>query len=61
MGVAALTLVDLVVLGMALRLIFCQFGMKCRTPVRRSHKGTDRLRGLEEGSRVEMNKDLTQQ
>lgn len=56
MGIAALTLVVLVVLGWALRLIFRRFGVKCRTPVRRQPKGTDRLRGLEEGSRVEIRK-----
>lgn len=56
MGIAALTLVVLVVLGWALRLIFRRFGVKCRTPVRRQPKETDRLHGLEEGSRVEIKK-----
>lgn len=56
MGIAALTLVVLVVLGWALRLIFRRFGVKCRTPVRRQPKGTDRLSGLVEGSRMEIKK-----
>lgn len=57
MGVPALILEVLVVLGQALRVFLRRFGMKCRTPVRRHPAHTkDRLRRLEEGPRVTFQK-----
>uniref|UniRef100_A0A8W8NZ42 Uncharacterized protein n=1 Tax=Magallana gigas TaxID=29159 RepID=A0A8W8NZ42_MAGGI len=52
MGVAALALVVLLVLGCALRALLRHFGVQCRTPVRRRPMTKrDDLCQLKEGSR----------
>uniref|UniRef100_A0A8W8MKB3 Secreted protein n=1 Tax=Magallana gigas TaxID=29159 RepID=A0A8W8MKB3_MAGGI len=52
MGVAALALVVLLVLGCALRALLKHFHVQCRTPVRRRPRTMQELCRMEEGSRI---------
>uniref|UniRef100_A0A8W8MLF5 Uncharacterized protein n=1 Tax=Magallana gigas TaxID=29159 RepID=A0A8W8MLF5_MAGGI len=58
MGVAALTLVAVMVLGCALRALLRHYNVQCRAPVRRRPRSKDECR-LEEGSQSRISPALS--